>query len=73
MGTHLKHIDVTLLMSTKASITVKFLNIETPEIFDVIYLKFKQRGQTFRVFCQNGAKGIANSEDPEQTAPRGAV
>ena len=27
----------------------------------------------FRVFCQNDAKGIANSEDPDQTAPLGAV
>ena len=26
-----------------------------------------------RVFCQNGANGIANSEDPDQTAPLGAV
>ena len=26
--------------------TVKFLNFETPEIFAVIYVKFKQRGQT---------------------------
>ena len=53
--------------------TVKFLNFGTAEIFAVIYLKFKQRGQTLRVFCQNGANGIANSEDPDQTAPLGAV
>ena len=26
-----------------------------------------------RLFCQNGAKGIANSEDPVQTDPLGAV
>ena len=45
--------------------TVKFLNFGTAEIFAVIHLKFKQRGQTvLRVFCQNGANGIANSEDP---------
>ena len=25
------------------------------------------------LFCQNGAKGIANSEDPDQTDPLGAV
>ena len=54
-------------------VTVKFLNFVTPEIFAVIYLKFKQRGQTLRVFCQNGENGIANSEDPDQTAPLGAV
>ena len=40
-------------------------------MFAVSYLKFIQRGQ--RLFCQNGAKGIANSEDPDQTAPLGAV
>ena len=45
--------------------TVKFLNFGMPEIFAVIYLKFKQRGQTLRLFCQNGANGIANSEDPD--------
>ena len=53
--------------------TVKFLNFGTPEIFAVIYLKFKQRGQTLRVFCQNGANGIANSEDPDQTSSLGVV
>ena len=26
-----------------------------------------------RVFCQKSANGIANSEDPDQTAPLGAV
>ena len=54
---------------TSFELPVKFLNFVTPEIFAVIYLKFKQRGQPLRVFVQNGANGIANSEDPEQTAP----
>ena len=54
-------------------VTIKFLNFGTPEIFAVIYLNYKQRGQTLRVFCKNGANGIANSEDPDQTAPLGAV
>ena len=54
-------------------LTVMFLNFGTPEIFAVIYLKFKQRGQTLRVFCQNGANGIANSEDPDQTPPGSAL
>ena len=53
--------------------TVKFLNFRTPENFAVIYLNFKQRGQILRVFCLNGANGIANSEDPDQTATLGAV
>ena len=55
------------------SFTVKFLNFETPEIYGVIYLKFKERGQNMKVFCQKDANGIANSEDPDQTAPLGAV
>ena len=54
------------------TLNVKFLNFGTPEIFAVIYLKFNQRGQTLRVFCLNAANGIANSEDPDQTAPLGA-
>ena len=59
---------------TKARLaTVKFLNFGRPEIFALIYIKFEQRGQTLRVFCQNGANGIANSENPDQTAPLGAV
>ena len=45
--------------------TVKFLNFWTPESFTVNYLKFKQK-----VFHQKDANGIANSEDPDQTAPR---
>ena len=53
--------------------TVKILNFGTQEIFAVIYLKFKQRGQHLRVFGLNGANEIANNEDPDQTAPLGAV
>ena len=40
--------------------TVKFLNFRMPENIPVIYLKFKQKGQTF---SQKDANGIANSED----------
>ena len=53
--------------------TEKFLNFAMPEIFAVIYLKYEQSDQTLRVFCQNDANGIANSEDPDQIAPLGAV
>ena len=53
--------------------TVKFLNFRTPDNFAVIYLKFKKRGQTFWYFIKKDANGIANSEDPDQTAPIGAV
>ena len=49
----------------KIANTLKFLDFGTPEIFAVIYLKFKQRGTILRVFCQNGANEIANSEDPD--------
>ena len=53
--------------------TVKFLYFGTSEIFIVIYLKFKQWGQTLGYFVKNNANGIANSEDPDQTAPRGRL
>ena len=64
---HIPRADHHLLSGKEC--TVKFLNFGMPEIFAVIYLKFKQRGSNLRVFCQNGANGIANSEDPDQTAP----
>ena len=60
--------------------TVKFLNFRTLENFAVIYLKFKRnlpkiqtKKPNLRVFHQKDANGIANSEDPDQTAPLGAV
>ena len=48
--------------------TVKFLNFLKPENFAVNYLKFKQRSQTLGYFIKKDANGIANSEDPDQTA-----
>ena len=35
--------------------------------------KIQTKRPNFRVFRQNDANGIANSEDPDQTAPLGAV
>ena len=35
--------------------------------------KIQTKRPNLRVFCQNDANGIANSEDPDQTAPLGAV
>ena len=35
--------------------------------------KFQTKRPNLGVFCQNDANGIANSEDPDQTAPVGAV
>ena len=64
---------VTYLALRKKESNVKLLNFHTPEIFAVIYLNYKQRGQILNCFCQNGANGIANNEDPDQTAPLGEV
>ena len=44
-----------------------------PENVAVIYLKLKTKMSNLREFHQKGANGIANSEDPDQTAPQGAV
>ena len=55
------------------SIYRKVPKILDPENFAVIYLKFKQKRPNLRVLRQNDANGIANSEDPDQTAPLGAV
>ena len=35
--------------------------------------KIQTKRPNQRVFCQNGANGIANSKDPDQTAPLGTV
>ena len=35
--------------------------------------KIQRKRPNLRVFCQNGANGIANSEDPDQTVPLGVV
>ena len=58
--------DFTHLFFLKSN-TVKFLNFWTPENFAVIKLKFKR--PNIRVFCQKDTNGIANSVEPDQTAP----
>ena len=57
------------------SSTVKFLNFRTPENFAVIYIvpKIQTKRPNLSLFCHKDANGIANSEDPDQTAPLGAV
>ena len=50
---------------------VKFLNFRMPENFAVIYLKFKTNRPNLSVFHQKDVNGIANSGDPDQTAPLG--
>ena len=51
---------------------------KTPKISDIRKLscntpKIQIKGPNLRVFLQRDANGIANSEDPDQTAPLGAV
>ena len=53
---------------------IKFLNFRMPENFNCCNLpKIQTKRPNLRVFRQEDANGIANSEDPDQTAPRGAV
>ena len=52
--------------------TVKFLNLRTPN-FCCKLPKVQTKRPSLRVFRQKDADGIANSEDPDQTAPLGAV
>ena len=60
-------------------IPLKILKIQTSEQFAVIILKFEQGGLTIEYCIQRmllhpkDADGIANSVDPDQTAPLGAV
>ena len=35
--------------------------------------KMQTKSPNLKVFCQKDANGIANSEDPDQTTPLGAV
>ena len=35
--------------------------------------QIQTKGANLRIVCQKDANGIANSEDPDQTAPREAV
>ena len=51
---------------------------KTPKISDTRKLscntpKIQIKGPNLRVFLQKDSNGIANSEDPDQTAPLGAV
>ena len=57
----------------KQKATVNFLNIRTPKKFVVLTLKFELLWLYHRVMSPNDADGMANSVDPDQTAPLGAV
>ena len=72
----LRYVSAWCCFSSQTVITIKILNIRTPEKFAVITLKFGQ-GDFIVEYCiqrmQSDADGIANSVDPDQTAPLGAV
>ena len=49
---HSSLLGESVIQSKKNVFTVKFLNFRTPENIAVIYLKFKQRGQTLECFAK---------------------
>ena len=53
--------------------TINFPNIRTPKIFVVITLKIWTMWLYHKLMSPNDADGMANSVDPDQTAPLGAV
>ena len=60
------------LQSLVSENLVKFLNFRTPENVAAIY-QIQTKRPNLRVFHQKYANGTANSEDPDQTSPLGAV
>ena len=54
-------------------IIVKIIRNQTLKIVNVIALKWKKLFFFCPVICPKDADGIANSEDPDQTASLGAV
>ena len=60
-----------ILIDTQ-NITVKFLNFRMPENCCKLP-KIQEKRPKLCVFRQKDSNGIANSEDPYQTAPLGAV
>ena len=75
--TYSKNILETLSYSSKMKTIHNFNhrkvpNFWTPENFAIIYLNQEKR-PNFCIFCKKDANGIVNSEDPDQTAPLGAV
>ena len=53
--------------------TVNSLKIRTPEKICCNLSKIRTRWLYHRIMCPKGTDRIANSVDPDQTAPRGAV
>ena len=66
------------LIAIGMSVSIMSLYCKVPKFLDARKLccnlpKIQTKSQNLRVFCQKDANGIANSEDPDQTAPLGAV
>ena len=57
----------------KRIFTVKFLNFSNARKLCCNLPKIQTKRPNSRVFHQKDANEIANSEDPDQTAPPGAV
>ena len=54
-------------------VTVKFPNFSDTKKHCCNLPKIQTKSPNLRVFHQKDANGIANSEDPDQTAPLGEV
>ena len=51
-----------------------YIHTDKPKpICPLLFQSWGHKKPNLRVFCQKDANGIANSEDPDQTAPLGAV
>ena len=64
-------------MSKNQRSALKCIYCKVPKFWDACKLccnlpKIQAKRPNLRVFCQNDANGIANIEDPDQTAPLGA-
>ena len=64
--------SVSSLVFRSCRITVKFIKFRTPNIF-CNQPKIQIKRPNLRIFGHKDANGTANSEDPDQTAPLGAV
>ena len=62
-----------LVHDMSSQCAVKFLNFRTPKLFAVNYLKFKQKAKPWGISSKTCKWNRANSEDPEQAVPLGAV
>ena len=57
----------------QSSVISNILNFRTPKKFCLNLPRTQTKRPNLRVFRQKDVNGTANSEDPDQTAPLGAV